>query len=364
MSFHEMDDMKYDDILDDGQKKRSLNEIRDYLRTYVPSLSVQEGIIIFIVTPTTTIINILYIFYYFIYYVLLKRFKHDDAMEYKTLKVFISSLEAGVLIILIIVSMISYQYKYYSLFIKCLNYCGTWSTFQLFSTFRPKALINLYAIIFTQHSNRIRDTESRKGLLLKSVESQLINDDAKIINDADMKQVLKQLKAAVNKREVSKLVREKRTGIYNDERKVFGYRARQRASWILIIILSVMCLCIGFLSFVMKIYQLRFIESPMDVKPQDWLLLIGFGNQLWNLSDNETIKINTVYELFYMDSSAKRTRYVSKRIVELDSLIKSKLIDSFGFRGILIALGMTSTVGIYIFNIVSIFKIRKKYIIN
>ena len=100
------------------------------------------------------------------------------------------------------------------------------------------------------------------------------------------------------------------------------------STWFILMTLLVIALFIGVLSLVLKLSMFNYvgqIEKIDSWTVNQWFLFLFFVNQIWNISDVEKIKIETLYKFLFVDHRVKYSRYVSQRMCMLDSVIKEEL---------------------------------------
>ena len=118
-------------------------------------------------------------------------------------------------------------------------------------------------------------------------------------------------------------------------------------SWLIFICILIILLCFGAICLLLKLSLFAFIIN-LPITEWDfyyhWVPFILFINQIWNIIDIDSIKLSTIYQFLFIDSSIKYSRYVNQRISMLDNIIKEQLWVSFGNRGFLVALSLNDEI--------------------
>lgn len=113
----------------------------------------------------------------------------------------------------------------------------------------------------------------------------------------------------------------------------------QYTTWVLMCLASLCLLCLGIMSLLIKLIQMSFIVTKEALQYDFWefVSLIGFCNQLWNICDTNKLQMEQIYRFTLSASGTKYTRYMSQNICILDSVIKNQLFLCYKLRGFMIA---------------------------
>ena len=114
-----------------------------------------------------------------------------------------------------------------------------------------------------------------------------------------------------------------------------------RTIWLFLMFL--ICLLVGFLSLLIKLSQLSFINDKWfyEYSKYEIIYLLGFSNQLWNMANENKIVVNSILEFLYIDSvSFSINRDSQIKIMTMEAIIKQTLVKVHGIRGLLVSIGL------------------------
>eukprot|EP01084_Bolivina_argentea_P307753 531982_1 len=337
---------------------RSIGEVKAYLEHFIPPLSLTDSISIFCIKPISVLFNVFFIIYNLIS-VQTETFSISSYQQHRLWVIanIIGWIEITGLVCLLLSSIFAYFKQYKATFIHCIDRCGSWSSFQLFYIFRPVALLDYYQIMFSHHPLRLRETENSKKQKWRNIEDKLIYqiDHPIIFQNNELKNILNEFKdnlpswdclSCQNSNNCFTKKCEKCDVEKNVSQNMKDSEIMRRMTFIFIVLLSIILLFAGLLSFVLKLSQFSFVNDSdlLSWSSYEWYLIAGFSNQLWNMPNTENIKIYTIYQFIFSDSKAKFTKYISSQILCIDSVIKHQLWDTFGWKGFLIALDLKSSI--------------------
>eukprot|EP01084_Bolivina_argentea_P133704 235991_1 len=336
---------------------RNISEITTYLEHFVPPYIGSTKLlncVLFGILPL--MINISFIVYSFI------DLRNDTATNYdqqylwafRTLTVWIEFIGFLLISTGCILALI---FGYNSTFIDCIGYISSWSAFKLFYEFRPKSLYDHYCVCFSQHSERLQETATKQSkqnkwrTLLNDLNDAIkhgsnfvsITDSQKLLKiQNDLQHVVDNIDDTQNdETRYSNFWEQKFRHIadpINEEQ--LNHRIKKMGTWVMLCIISIFLLSVGIISLICKVNQLSF-ANKYDIFSLSWYqyyMMVAFCNQLWNMSNAESIRIQSLYRFVYSESiKCKYSRYVAHRVCILDSVIKEKLWKHHGLRGFLLS---------------------------
>eukprot|EP01084_Bolivina_argentea_P274279 467444_1 len=337
----EENEIKYNDSII-VKKIRTPENIGIYLQHFLPSNLSLSNTSSCVMTLSSMTLNIYFILHNFI---LLNTNNlpqnHENDVRYLWLgNIAIIWIEAVGLFILLFSIIISLICDNKCMVIDCTKYCASWSSFQLFYSFNPKTLFNEYLICYSHHKSRLNTTNIEKYKQFKFLKNNILkemkyNENKNHCNA--MQQTVKKLETIIadfdNSSDFNK--------IYNETEYSKMTRA---ASWIIFVLITIALLAVGMMSLIGKLSQFSYINNTniTNWSSTQYITFIAFCNQLWNICDIESIKINTLHRFIFMKQNAKFTRYISSKVSMMDAVIKETLWNTFGIKGILVALSMDS----------------------
>ena len=368
-------------------KIRSIPEIKSYLEHFVPKLSVGTTMFAFFIKPLLIALNAFFIIYQFYAAIfadtLISSLNIDGTTFRKSGINLMITVEFSGLCILFLGAVCSYFKSNYAMSIDFIRCTGSWSIFQSFYFTKPFSLIGYAHKTFTNYYGKQRvDWKS----LRDDLKSEILRDDNQP-NIHFMKKCLEHLDHLINSTDKPDISMPSKMGmahslnsLVNDDGSAslktpslysfikksedngdFSFYTKpdydgdfptfiallQGGAWFISILLLICCLCLGLLCFVLKLSLFGFIISlPMSQWSifDQWFVFLLFVNQIWNIVDVDSLKVSTIYQFLFNDSSVEHSKYVSQRTTILDSVIKEQLWRSFGFRGFLLALSMNAEI--------------------
>eukprot|EP01084_Bolivina_argentea_P276755 472303_1 len=305
---------------------RTPEQIDEYLQNYLPPYIDSHTILksfAFVIIPL--LLNL-----YFIIDNFIKLQFHPDKQPTDTPKYLLISeniivyCEFSGLMVFISAFLISLCCQSRSSIIKYILLIKSWSAFTLFYKLRPKALINHFTTGYKHQSEQHMKVNKKHQITrLKYILSELnneINDsktDLNIVHTKNMKRVATTLDKKIKKMEnimyqtinetaYTKNINHKLARHWSRRetlccaRNEYLYKTRNTASWIILIVSCLLLLFVGILALVLKLSQFRFINNTdiSSITLSDFYeiyFLLAFCNQLWNMSDENEIRIDMIY---------------------------------------------------------------------
>eukprot|EP01084_Bolivina_argentea_P073972 134205_1 len=336
------------------KKIRNVGLIKTYLAHFLPpNISLSTVISCFLIAPFSIILNIGFICYNF--YILNTEFEEESLNKHfnrtylkmgNTAVVWFEFIGLSVIMITIcILLIINYLFNVSDrkcMVVDCLKQCASWSTFKLFYNFSPRSLVSYYSVCYSHHRSRLNEVNIEKYKTFNKLREK-ISDEIEENNVSNINIENKTYNALKN---VNKIISD-----YNQSddfnqiyKETFSTKIIQNGSWIIFILITVILLTAGMTSLLGKLAQFQYIN---DIEIENWSFtqyytFIAFCNQLWNICNEDKIKMDTIYRFIFMEQNGKYTRFISNRIAMLDSVIKQTLCDTFNFRGLLLAISMDS----------------------
>eukprot|EP01084_Bolivina_argentea_P301082 519320_1 len=324
------------------KKIRCIGEVKTYLEHFIPpDLSISTAVTSFFIAPFSILLNM-----YFIVSNFINLFIHPQQNEKYYLKIgnsIVVYVEFIGICILLIGIIISFKFKYKCVGIDFINKCGSWSSFQLFYNFRPKNLMNYYTIIFSHHKSRLNQTNIAKYEKCNAISRKLDKEISSNINNSEINQ--KMLKARQTSLKILlHFLKSKDYGMNSIYTESMTTKLIRNASYVTFVVISLILLLFGMTSLLLKLSQFGYInkEEITEWTLEQYIAFIAFCNQLWNMCDIDAIKIDTMYRFIFMEQKGKYTRFIANKIAMYDSIIKTQLMETFGLKGLLLAISINS----------------------
>eukprot|EP01084_Bolivina_argentea_P151522 264463_1 len=232
----------------------------------------------------------------------------------------------------------------------------SWSAFKLFYAFRPSALYVYLLTMYKQQSEHLKadiitvEQFNKLQYLCENLKQEIKDDTIDIVDKDEMMKTYRCLKKKMNScnyihylEEPNQTIKERFLDrIFNAFNVAENFKKiRNIISWLIIVIVCCLLLCVGIAALILKLSQFSFINNKniLSLSITEVYFLIAFCNQLWSMSSEDQIRIDTMYKCAFMDSlKCTFSKNVSQNLSDIDSLIKTNLWKYHGVRGLLLSL--------------------------
>eukprot|EP01084_Bolivina_argentea_P043352 79885_1 len=336
---------------------RSMEEIDEYLKHYVPpyiDYTTLPKAFAFTVVPL--LINVYFIIDNFV--TLQKAHEKPNDMQnylWMSKNIVIWFEFCGLIFILLSTIFISIFYKKSraSIINGAIN-CKSWSSFKLFYKFRPSAVYD-YLLTCYKHQSEGDDSYKTKKMKLKKLDyilSELKNEidaerDAPKYTTEQMQNVFQELSNQIkhDKKQIQlNTVNAKQTIEVTCDHCCSNapfVKTLQWVTWFTLATIMAVSLLLGTMSLLLKLSQLSFINHKgiFSLSGYELYFVLAFCNQLWNMTNEDQIRVDTIYKCLFMDNiQSKYTRYVAENTLYIDTIFKHNLWENHGWKGALLSL--------------------------
>eukprot|EP01084_Bolivina_argentea_P272154 463283_1 len=311
-------------------KLRTEQQLKHFIQSSMIVLSDFDVLSIYISTPISKLYNIIFIIINMIHVIINIDNINDLSYLEKGSKLVITVEFVGLIIILSSAVRMCCKQNWVT-FIDSLQLSGSFSTFQLFYQCRPRAIIQYISTVYK--NNNALETNIQKC----ETWLQIMNED----NETDTQ------RTGDYRQEIEDKIKDK-LNKYKQQLETESIKFNhfmKESAYGLIILFIFLGLALGLLSLILKLSQLKFIINSDDIIDWgfwDWFACIGFANQLWNMVNINQIKSFAVYDLLYTNKQniSRFTKGKMNKMLYLDSLLKTKLMETFKWKGVLIAISL------------------------
>eukprot|EP01084_Bolivina_argentea_P174121 301607_1 len=329
---------------------RSLKQIKSYLRTYIPPYIEHTALLkpfVFVFIPL--ILNVYFIVSNFLIF---DSHRKESDQQYRLWisKYIVTYFEFIILLLLFFyyTSISVYNYmsnESLSTIVDGILTIKSFSAFKVFYKCRPTAVFE-YLFMCYKHQNAVTNKETkynRLQYLMSELQKEVRNPNVEVNNMMKSQMIDTSHKLS----EQIKHMKMKDKPVSEDKQNILSTIENHSwsvsqictfSTWIILIIVCLLLLCVGILSLLLKLSQFSFLNDD-KISGYQIYFTVAFCNQLWNISNENEIRIDTIYKCLFLDSiKCNYTPSVAEKVNHIDSVMKSYLFKHHHFKGFLLSL--------------------------